>query len=119
MKNLATFLQKVNQSNIQGAVWIDGSFLTEKLNPDDADMAFIITSSVLAGLTGAQRAFFDWFRSNSFYDSHKIDNYGLVIDQTSAAGEWLYAYWLRQFGFSRSNQAKGIISMPMPHLVVP
>ena len=118
MRNVEATVAQVNQQGIPGDLWVDGSFLTEKLNPDDADVAFVITSTSFRGMTVAQRAYFDQFRSFSLYPQYRIDNYGIAIDNTSV-GQWVYAYWLRQFGFSRSDEMKGILQIRVPFLVTP
>jgi hypothetical protein len=117
--NLEGIIGEINRAGITGQIWVDGSYLTEKLNPDDADIALVISTAVLNGMTGAQRSFFDNFRTTSFYDQYKIDNYGIALDQASAASHWLYAYWLRQFGFSRSEEMKGILRVSVPFVVTP
>ena len=118
MKNVEAVIAQINQQAISGEIWIDGSFLTEKLNPDDADIAFLVSGASFRGLTIAQRSFFDHFRTTSYYDQFRIDNYGLAIDTDAPAGQWNYAYWLRQFGFSRAEEMKGILQIPVPFVVV-
>jgi len=119
LKNLEDKISEINQQGIRGNIWIDGSFLTEKLNPDDADIALVISSGILRSLTPLQRQYFDTFRSTSYYDQYRIDNYGIVLDLATAEGQWLQAYWLRQFGFSRSDEMKGILQIPVPFVVMP
>jgi hypothetical protein len=119
MKNLEQVIARINGSGIPSKLWIDGSFLTEKLNPDDVDIAMTIALQVYSSLSPSQRAFFDGFRSNSLYPSHRIDNYGLVIDENRPEGTWLLAYWVRQFGFSRENEMKGIAEIQTPFVISP
>jgi hypothetical protein len=119
LKNVEAIVSDVNVQGIQGEIWVDGSFLTEKLNPDDADIALVIAATALRALTPTQRSYFDAFRKTSLYDRYKIDNYGLAIDASDPQGQWLYAYWLRQFGFSRSNEMKGILQISVPFVVTP
>jgi hypothetical protein len=99
-----------------GNIWIDGSFMTKKLNPDDVDIALILSRSEFESLSTKQRLFFEHFRDTSFYDHLRIDNYGVVIDETDL-GQWIYSYWLRQFGFSRKDEMKGILKVPVPLVV--
>lgn len=117
MANLEELIGQINRTAISGEIWLDGSFLTEKLNPDDADIAFVVSAQTLLNMSFEQRVFFDWFQKEHLYDRYKLDNYGLVLDRADARGEWLYAYWVRQFGFSRQNQMKGIASLSVPFLV--
>jgi hypothetical protein len=119
MRNVEAVISELNQQQIAGAIWLDGSFLTEKLNPDDVDIALVISATVFRSLGASQRNYFDAFRQTSLYDQYRIDNYGIVIDSNDPQGQWLYAYWLRQFGFSRTNKMKGIIQIPLPFVVMP
>lgn len=119
MRSVEAVIALINQQAISGEIWIDGSFLTEKLNPDDADIAFLIPGTVLRSLNAAQRSFFDSFCKTSYYEQFRIDNYGVAIDAGAPNGQWLYAYWLRQFGFSRAEEMKGILQIPVPFVVMP
>lgn len=119
MKNIEAIVAQINQHGIQGDIWVDGSFLTEKLNPDDADVALVISADVLRTLDASQRGFFNTFKATSLYDAYRIDNYGVAIDSNNPSGEWLYAYWLRQFGFSRTDKPKGILKITVPFTVKP
>lgn len=119
MNNVEGIIDQINRQAIEGEIWVDGSFMTEKLNPDDADIAFVVPAKVYRTLTFAQRAYFDSFRSTSLYDRYKIDNYGIAIDRNDPEGEWMYVYWAKQFGFSRSNEMKGILKIQVPFLVGP
>jgi len=117
MRNLEDKIADINQHAIPGEIWIDGSFLTEKLNPDDADIALLIARAAYQGLSFGQRRFFNDFRGTSLYDQFRIDNYGIVLDPTRPEDHWMYAYWLRQFGFSRADEMKGILRVPVPFVV--
>jgi hypothetical protein len=119
MSNLETKIDEINRQGIPGQIWIDGSFLTEKLNPDDADIALFVSNSNFHALSPSQRRFFDDFRGASLYDQFKIDNYGIILDPSAPNSHWWHAYWLRQFGFSRSDELKGILLVSVPFLVTP
>ena len=116
MANLERLIATINSQGIVGNIWIDGSFMTKKLNPDDVDIALILSRSEFESLSTKQRLFFEHFRDTSFYDHLRIDNYGVVIDETDL-GQWIYSYWLRQFGFSRKDEMKGILKVPVPLVV--
>jgi hypothetical protein len=117
MANLERIIAQINDHGITADIWIDGSFLTEKLNPDDVDIALVISRTAFEALSARQRIFFEYFRDTSFYNDLKIDNYGVVIDDTED-GQWMYSYWLRQFGFSRRDLPKGILKVSVPFLVM-
>lgn len=89
------------------------------LNPDDVDLVLVIKAKVFLKLDGAQRSFCDWFRTSSLYERYKCDNYFLIEEDGRPEGEWFYAYWLRQFGFSRADEMKGLAVVKVPFLVMP
>lgn len=119
LTNLESIIDLINRQSIAGAIWIDGSFLTEKLNPDDVDLALVITRATHSGLSASQQQFFDGLNDRQLYDQYRLDSYAISIDQGTDGGQYTYAYWLRQFGFSRADQPKGIIRVSVPYLVTP
>lgn len=126
MENLNNVIDRINTSKITGSLWIDGSFLTEKLNPDDVDILFSVSLSTYLAFNPIQGRFFEWFRKTSLYQDYGCDNYAAICDNYAAIhdpsrpeGEWLFAYWLRQFGFSRDNRIKGLAVVKVPFLVSP
>lgn len=119
MNNLEKLIERINHSAIAGVIWVDGSFLTEKLNPDDVDIVFVVSRATYRAMTRDQRQFWVWYKQNSFYDSHRIHNHWAVLDPQDVSGEYIYAYWLRQFGFSRGDEVKGIASLSVPFVVRP
>jgi hypothetical protein len=118
MAGLERVIEAIQVAGIRGEVWIDGSFLTEKLNPDDSDIILVLTKDELSKMDAKQLEFIRQFASSNLSTTHKCDNYVLVRDDTVFA-EWNYAYWLRQFGFSRSDQMKGLAVVKLPFLVMP
>ncbi len=117
MENLTSIIQLINQKSIPGDIWIDGSFLTEKLNPDDVDLILIVSETNYRAFNADQKSFFDWFRNTSLYDQYRCDNYATALEPGSTLGEYMHAYWLRQFGFSRDNKLKGLALIKTPFLV--
>lgn len=49
---------------ITGQVWVDGSFLTKKIEPDDIDFIFVIPAEFYDSGTPEQVAFIDWLIDN-------------------------------------------------------
>lgn len=103
-------------------IWLDGSFLTEKLNPNDLDLVIFyrpedITSSELAEklkflIEDVSRKY-----SCDAYISLCFDHMDPSIAQNMAGNSFIMkTYWKGQFGFDRNNQAKGIILIEEPEL---
>ena len=80
MQKLEEVIDAIEHGGIRGDIWLDGSFLTEKLNPDDVDVLLSVTSEEYRAMDDNQRAFFDWFRNTSLYENYKCDNYGIILD---------------------------------------
>jgi hypothetical protein len=119
MTHLENIVARINRSGIVAEIWVDGSFLTEKLEPEDVDILMAIDAATFLSLDVAQRTFFRGFQTTSLFATHKCDNYAIVIDPSRPDGPWMYAYWLRQFGFSRGDEMKGIVTIKLPFLVTP
>jgi hypothetical protein len=119
MTHLEQIIDRINASGIRGEIWVDGSFLTEKLNPEDVDVLLAIDAAAYAAMSIAQKRFFNGFQAASLFATHHCDNYAAVIDPARPDGEWLHAYWLRQFGFSRADEMKGIVTIEAPFVVTP
>jgi hypothetical protein len=45
MTHLEQIIDRINASGIRGEIWVDGSFLTEKLNPEDVDVLLAIDAA--------------------------------------------------------------------------
>jgi hypothetical protein len=119
MDGLEHVLSLLQRNGMRGELWVDGSFTTEKLNPDDADIILVVDAADYRAFSPEQRAFFNGFCNISLKDRFRCDNYGMVRDEASPMNEWLLAYWLRQFGFSRADQMKGLAVIKLPFLVRP
>jgi hypothetical protein len=117
MEKLEEVLSLIQQNGMRGEVWIDGSFTTEKLNPDDVDLILVTEAKDHQSFDDDQRNFFKWFSETSLYDRFRCDNYTMIKDASHPKNEWTLAYWLRQFGFSRGNQMKGLAVVKLPFLV--
>lgn len=119
MTGLEHAIAMLQSNGMRGALWVDGSFTTEKLNPGDVDIIFVMDAKDFKVLLPTQKAFFSWFSTNSLKAQYRCDNYGMVRDDQHPNNEWMLAYWMRQFGFSRANAMKGIAVITLPFLVHP
>jgi len=109
----------VNEASIPARLWVGGDFLTERDNPQSCSLAMVLVESVYASLPTEQLEFFDWFRNAPLFDHYKCETYGLVLDAGRGDWEFLYAYWLNQYGLGRKNTSTGIVEVLMPTLIKP
>lgn len=112
MRGLSIVIRRLIAARIVGELWINGSFLTQKIDPRDSDVVLAADSTIVdTGGTILQVKTLDWIDSN-LKTKHLCDSY-LFFNYPpghpyEADGEWMRAYWIRQFGFSRSDQPKGL-----------
>ena len=113
MRGLSIVIKRLIGARIEGELWINGSFLTEKIDPQDSDVVLAADSRIVdTGGTILQVKTLDWIGAN-LKTKHMCDSY-VFFDYPpghpyEAVGQWMRAYWIRQFGFSRKDQPKGIV----------
>jgi hypothetical protein len=101
-----------------GDLWIDGSFLTQKIDAKDVDVVLRIDAAVYDGGPQALRDAVDSLNSN-LKASHHCDSYVYPVWPKEHArfwfGEYMYAYWLKLYGFNRPGSTmKGIAVVRLP-----
>ena len=111
MDNLEHIIDSLSLAGVAADVWVDGSFLTEKIEPEDSDIVVCIQHHVYENGTSQQRGVINWINSN-LKTTRLCDSYVYVEyppgHPLHAIGEWMRAYWIRQFGFSRGDEFKGL-----------
>lgn len=112
MQGLEEIVKRLRAKDIVGVLWVNGSFLTEKINPADVDVVLFINGTFLESATTEQVGAIDWVSSN-LKDSFRCDSYVSIEYPQShpqhSYGEYWRAYWTRQWGFDREdNPVKGI-----------
>lgn len=111
MTGLEAIVAKLENEGIVGKLWINGSFLTQKIDPADVDLALRIEAEVYDNGTDEQRETIEWLNSN-LSSSHGCDSYVFMVWPRShpnyLVGEDMERYWERQWGRSRQLTEKGI-----------
>ena len=113
MRGLEEIVKRLRAKGIVGELWVNGSFLTEKINPADVDVVLFINGTFLDSATTEQQETITWVNSN-LKDSFCCDSYVSIEYPQShpqhSYGEYWRAYWTRQWGFDREdNPVKGIV----------
>jgi hypothetical protein len=112
-------LRALSGENIIAEVWIDGSFLTRKIDPDDVDLVVVLDAENVPPATAtAAWAVLHRINDQEFNQPLKCDSY-LYWDVPKShpqfrENEIWRAYWLRQFCFSRKAQIKGLAVVNTP-----
>jgi len=117
MSGFETVVSVLVNEGVEGEIWVDGSFTTAKIDPVDVDWVMFVSSDYIATATQQQQAAIDWVATN-LKASHSCDSYVEVQypkhHAVWAHGEYMRAYWLRQFGFSRGLEFKGLALVKVP-----
>lgn len=118
MAGLVQVIERLEQANVRGEIWIDGSFITEKIDPADVDILLHVGAEFYDNANIEQQEAVDWVNSN-LKMTHLCDSYVLVEEdrqgQDRTVNEWLRSYWIRQFGFSRdAADLKGMAVYTLP-----
>ena len=101
---LRIVLETLRSVGIQGTLWIDGSFVTEKPNPNDIDVLLYIPNG--EELLEMAKSELEDFRDRCMHE-HRCHIF-FTSDEARRDG-----YWRNQFGQSRDGEPKGIITMPV------
>jgi len=112
MDGVEKFVDMLGGEGVVGDLWIDGSFVTLKLDPEDADVVLSVQSKFYENGTAAQQALVDLvamadFKPDYFCDAYVLWQYDQG-DELFSYGDWERSYWIRQFGFSRGVEKKGM-----------
>jgi len=111
------FISKLKQFGISCEQWIDGSFVTSKIDPNDIDFVSIIDKYVLDSLPKlAKQELKEMFNPTIAKTKYKCDAYLLIkVPHSSSYYNSNYipykAYWRGHFGFDRFEQPKGILKI--------
>lgn len=118
MRGLERLISYMNRMGITGELWLDGSFLTQKIDPDDVDMALRLQSAFSDNVTLDQDAFLRWFADDDLKPRFYCDTYVFVEypedDPRFDEGDEDRRYWLGWFGRSRRKMPKGIATVQIP-----
>lgn len=103
MNGLDAVVQSLEERGIVGDLWVDGSFLTEAINPADVDVVLHVAAAFYDGATQEQRDFMnDWFAPyGPAREQHECDAFlacDFPPDHPMYFGADIREYWLRQYG---------------------
>lgn len=113
MGNLESTCARLAAASLPIDVWVDGSFLTEKLDPRDVDVVARIPARVYNSNSQTTRDTLAWFRDDARRDDLSLDAYEFRdFPQNSSMYPMTHSrveYWTDFFGNSRSGRyTKGI-----------
>lgn len=115
MESLETLCGELSQFSILSEVWINGSFMTEKIDPEDVDLVVVVMDDSDSPFSDSQNMVLEKIRNRSFSgcDSYVHRDYP-PGHQSFNSGEAMRAYWIRQYCFSRNEDMKGLAVVRTP-----
>jgi hypothetical protein len=112
MDGLEAVINTLSNEKVAAQVWVDGSFLTEKIEHEDSDVVLVIENDVYVNGTAKQKQLIEVISLNLKNTQYLCDSYVHIEYPQGHAlywhGEWMRAYWIRQFGVSRGKEDKGM-----------
>lgn len=111
MEGLNAVITAIQDSTIPCELWVDGSFVTGKLDPGDSDILVCVKDTALRAASNQQRNVIEWVNGN-LRGQHLCHSYVLVeYDPPHILSDRsvnVRAYWRGMFAFSRAEEPKGI-----------
>lgn len=111
MEGLEAVVERLRASGLACEVWVDGSFVTRKLDPQDSDIVVCVKATTYDSASTAQQSVIQWIIGN-LKGIHLCDSYVLVEydppHPLSSRSVNDRAYWRGMFGFNRADEPKGI-----------
>ncbi|MCX7307571.1 MAG: hypothetical protein NTZ72_06325 [Afipia sp.] len=111
--NVTAFVAHLKRHKLACDIWIDGSFLTQKIDPDDVDFVLDFAIQTIETATPAQEDFLHQVGSHAFYANEKLHSFIMfhapIIHGQHAEGVRLHGQWMSDFGISLVKKTpKGI-----------
>jgi hypothetical protein len=117
MDRVTEVIRKVSEAGVTGEFWLDGSFVTEKIDPEDVDTLLRVSSDQYDN-DPAKQIVIDWASSEELWTTHSCDAFKWVEYSSGhpcfPQSEEVCEYWTNWFGHSRRGIPKGIIVVNLP-----
>ena len=112
-QNLTALIDQLKALSMPCKVWVDGSFLTEKIDPDDVDFVADFPIHVIENATPAQEALLNQLVAHAFCKIQKLHSFVMfdapIVHKDYATSSNIHEQWKRDFGFSYVKKTpKGI-----------
>ena len=118
MNNLRTLLALLARAKVVGEIWVDGSYLTKKIDPEDVDVVFRFPASEFEQASLAKKSSINWILHEDRRDDLRCHIYAFFeyspSDPLYSRTQERYRYWLDQFGTDRKGSSKGIAVIQIP-----
>ena len=113
MKGLLGVIGQLDASKINAEIWLDGSFLTKKIEPDDVDLVLVFNGEILESGTEKMTSLLVSFNDTGIFNQFYCHTF-VCPQYPDSDDEFLkeqceknLLYWKKLFGFSRGNDEGG------------
>ena len=111
--NFLSLVDQLKNEGLGGTIWVDGSFLTEKVDPNDVDFVFDVPIHVLENSNLSQQILLEKIASRGFRKPERLHSFLIFTAPTMhrefAQSQRLHQQWEKDFGFSYVDKTpKGI-----------
>lgn len=104
VNNLKRYIEALRQFGISFELWIDGSFATDKENPNDVDIVVFGSKTDIDNLPTTMKD-----ALSAVFDRVNIrQTLGCDVLFTIAEDQTMRSYWRGWYGYDRNEQPKGI-----------
>lgn len=120
MDRLWTLCACLARWGIGKELWVDGSFMTEKIDPRDVDLVLVLPENFENIASEQQLGVWDWWddRPAEIKDFFSSDTFSIARVPIGDPGYSIYQFeelrWRRFFGTSREGRPKGIGRILLP-----
>jgi hypothetical protein len=114
MKAFRVVLDCLAAAGVTCEIWLDGSFVTAKINPTDIDFIAVVESRIYDEGSAEVRAILDSLTDRKPWDfPASCDTNVAYIDSPEYASALnVLSYWKHRFGLSKIHQTpKGIVTI--------
>jgi hypothetical protein len=111
--NFIAIAEHLKKLQIRCEIWVDGSFLTKKIDPDDVDFVVDIPVAILDTATPGQSDLLKKLSAMAFSSNEKLHSFVMfdapAIHKGHVKSVELHNQWEKDFGFSYAKkEPKGI-----------
>lgn len=101
---LRAYLNALRRAGVNFEIWLDGSFTTQKVDPNDVDLVVFADPGELNSLPPASQTFL----RGLFDRTSAKRQFGCDVLFAPSSDMSLRSYWRGWYGFDRLEQPKGI-----------
>lgn len=114
MAGFELLLEKLGKEGIKAEIWIDGSFISKKLNPSDIDI-LVCADAEIYDANSSVRKVLDWLDQEDLKPTYFCDSY-LQLDypdghKNRVLSERTKTSWRRWFHTDRSGHPRGLAAI--------